>query len=126
MASDVNVHLPHLPASIGLEESASAALVMWLNTTHAQSHQVGAPSYPTININDNSAYTTILDALQVRRSLDVIIPHLYLYLLSSFASGHPPFKNYMGVDEIEETLTTQNEKLFFFIEGLLLSIPWIV
>jgi hypothetical protein len=105
MASDIDVHLPHLPASIGLgKESTLTALV-------AQSHQVGAPPNLTINNNDIDAYTTVLDALQVRRSLDVIIPHLYLYLLSSFASGHPPFKNYMGVDEIEETLTMQNEIL---------------
>ena len=105
MASDVNVHLPHLPASIGLgRESALAALV-------AQSHQVGSPPN-LINNNDIDAYTTVLDVLQVRRSLDVIIPHLYLYLLSSFASGHPPFKNYMGVNEIEETLTMQNVSLY--------------
>ena len=82
MASDVNVNLPHVPA--------------------------------TININNNGAYTTVSDALQVRRFIDVIIIILiyyFLYLLSSFASGHPPFKNYMGVNEIEETLTMQNVSL---------------
>jgi len=105
MASDVDVHLPYLPASIGLgKESTLTALV-------AQSHQVGSPPNLTINNNDIDAYTTVLDALQIRQSLDVIIRHLYLYLLSSFASGHPPFKNYMGVNEIEETLTMQNVSL---------------
>ena len=54
----------------------------------------------TINNNDIDAYTTVLDALQVQQSVDVIIRHLYLYLLSLFASGHQLFKNYMGVNEI--------------------------
>ena len=97
----------------------------------AQSHQVGSPPN-LINNNDIDAYTTVLDVLQVRRSLDVIIPLLYLYLLSSFASGHPPFKNYMGVDEIEETLTMQNvilsiRKMYsttYFLS--VIGIPWIV
>ena len=108
MAHDVKIHNAHPPASIGLgKKSILVALFIWL-FTHHWSHQVGAPPNPTINTNDNDAFTTVLDALQVRQSLNVITPPSYLDLVSSFAIGHPPFNNTWMSMKLEETLKTHH------------------
>ena len=92
MATDVFLPLIHPPASTGLGgRPALAALAMWSNKPHEQSHihQVGSPFSPSININDIDACSTALDALQVRRSLDLINPPL-ISLPSFIVCYRPP------------------------------------